>query len=350
MIIFPKFLRLFSLGAFLLAAFLPAPVWGQGEHQGFSAWLEGVKAEALEQGIDAALLEDIFTGMEANPKVIELDGKQPEFTLTYQKYSSQRLSSWRISKGREMMVVYRTELEAVGEVYGVQPRFIVAIWGLETNYGTYVGGYDVIRSLATLAWASPRDSRKTFFRKELLLAIKIINEGHISHQAMEGSWAGAMGQGQFMPSSFFGYAEDFNGDGRRDIWTTPEDIFASIANYLKNHRWDAAYTWGRQVTLPENFAEFAAGLQQQNAGQGCRAERSHSKALTLGEWNDLGLRRLNGDQLPQAAIQGRLVRPDGESGPAFLVYDNFHGLLRYNCSNYYALVVGRLSDYMRDAP
>ena len=350
MTIFPQILRLCGLWAFLIAALLLAPVWAQEEAGGFSVWLEGIKAEALEEGIEASLLEDIFTGMEPDPKVIELDGKQPEFTLTYQKYSTQRLSGWRISKGREMMAAYRGELEAVGKAYGVQPRFIVAIWGLETNYGTYVGGYNVIRSLATLAYVSPRDSRKTFFRKELLLALKILAEGHITHAAMEGSWAGAMGQGQFMPSSFFGYAEDFNGDGRRDIWTTPEDIFASIANYLQDHRWDAAFTWGRQVTLPENFAEFAADLDQENPSQGCRAERSHSKELTLEEWNDLGLRRLNGDQLPKAGIQARLVRPDGEGGPVYLVYDNFRRLLRYNCSNYYALVVGRLSDYMREAP
>jgi len=326
---------------------LAAPASGQETGEGFKAWLEGVKAEAAGQGIDATLLEDVLEGMEADPKVIELDGKQPEFTLTYQKYSSQRLSEWRISKGREMIAAYKDELAEVGKAYGVQPRFIVAIWGLETNYGTYVGGFDVIRSLATLAYASPRDSRKTFFRKELLLALKILQEGHINHEGMEGSWAGAMGQGQFMPSSFFAYAEDFNGDGRRDIWTTPVDIFASIANYLQDHRWDGEYTWGRQVTLPQNFADFADSLAQEDPGQGCRAERSLSKELSLEEWNRLGLRRLNGDDLPAVAIRARLVRPDGEAGPAYLVYDNFKRILRYNCSNYYALVVGRLADYMK---
>lgn len=338
-----KAFKLYLISLFLLMISVPAGAEDLPGHD-FGAWLEGLKADALEEGIPGDLLSEIFQGMEPDPKVMELDGKQPEFTLTYQKYSAQRLSDWRISKGREMMAAYKDKLDAVGKAYGVQPRFIVAIWGLETNYGSYVGGYNVIRSLATLAYASPRDSRKSFFRKELLLALEILKEGHVAPDAMEGSWAGAMGQGQFMPSSFFGYAEDFNGDGKRDIWTTPEDIFASIANYLKKHSWDGRYTWGRQVTLPENYPDLEAGLAQENPTQGCRAERSASKELSLKEWNGLGVRRLNGDALPDADIKARLVRPDGASGPAFLVYDNFRRILRYNCSNYYALVVGRLAD------
>ncbi len=159
-----------------------------------------------------------------------------------------------------------------------------------------------------------------------------------------------MGQGQFMPSSFFAYAQDFDGDGRRDIWTNHKDIFASIAYYLKRHKWQPEYTWGRQVTLPKGFEEISKTLPSANPDSGCRAERSHLQSLSLEEWNNLGLRRLNGDELPRVDISARLVRPAGESGPAYLVYDNYIRILRYNCSNFYALVVGRLSDQFRGAP
>lgn len=313
--------------------------------ENFSAWLNTVKQDALGEGINELLLDKALGGLEFDPKVIKLEDRQPEFTITYQGYANQRLSDWRINKGREMMAAHKDELAAVGKAYGVQPRFIVAIWGLETNYGNYIGGYNVIRSLASLGFAAPRDSRKEFFRKELIQALKILDEGHIAPEAMEGSWAGAMGQGQFMPSSFFAYAQDFDQDGRRDIWTNYSDIFASIAYYLQRHNWQPEYTWGRQVLLPDGFAEVSKTFDSANPDAGCRAERSHLNALSLHDWNALGVRRLNGDPLPDVDITARLVRPAGDKGPAYLVYDNYLRLLRYNCSNFYALVVGRLADY-----
>jgi len=344
------FFKKTALISLIFSFFLPfSVVFGQTPED-FSAWVAAVREEALAQGMNPDILDRALGSLEFDPKVIELEGSQAEFTTTYEGYANKRLSEWRISKGKEMMALHKAELEEVGAAYGVQPRFIVAIWGLETNYGSYIGGHNVIRSLASLGYGAPRDSRKTFFRKELLTALKILDEGHIAPEAMEGSWAGAMGQGQFMPSSFYSYAQDFDKDGKRDIWTNYKDIFASIAYYLQRHNWQPEYTWGRQVLLPEGFATVADTMESANPNAGCRAERSHLNSLSLTAWNNLGLRRINGDPLPTTDITARLVRPAGDNGPAYLVYDNYVRILRYNCSNFYALVVGRLSDYFRSAP
>lgn len=310
---------------------------------GFSEWLTEVEREALEAGISAPVVKEALAGLEPDQRVIELSRRQAEFTESYQAYTEKRLSESRIRKGREMMAAHRDELAAVAAKYGVQPRFVVAIWGLETNYGGYSGGHEVIRSLATLAFTSESEGRRGFFRRELIGALRILDQGHVAPAAMTGSWAGAMGQGQFMPSSFFAYAEDFDGDGRRDIWATHADVFASIANYLSRHGWRDDVTWGRRVTLPENWPELAASLEREG-GRGCAAENRLSKALPLSQWNALGVRRLNGDDLPERELDAQLVRPAGEAGPAYLVYGNYIGLLRYNCSNFYALTVARLAD------
>ncbi|MEE8371245.1 MAG: lytic murein transglycosylase, partial [Sphingomonadales bacterium] len=221
-----------------------------------------------------------------------------------------------------------------------------AIWGMETNFGSYSGGMDVIRSLATLAY-DPR--RSAFFRKELFNALRILEEGHIAPKDMKGSWAGAMGQSQFMPSSFNAYAQDFDGDGRADIWLTKADVFASIAHYLKKHKWRDDLTWGRAVTLPANMADLEAEIALVRQPKACRrALRHHSRILPLETWQKLGVRRLNGDDLPKRNVGASLVRPAGADGPAYLTYDNFRAILSYNCSNFYAIAVGQISDALRD--
>ena len=312
--------------------------------QPFNEWVDGVKLEAIAKGMNAELVNAAFKGVVPDQKVIDLDRSQPEFTQTFSQYVTLRVSATRIAKGREMMQLYADELKDVSEHYGVPPQVIAAIWGMETNYGGYTGGMSVIRSLATLAY-DPR--RATFFRAQLFSALKIADEGHVTLENLKGSWGGAMGQSQFMPSNFFAYAQDFDGDGKRDIWNTPKDVFASIANYLKDHGWQPNLTWGRQVVLPDNFDSFENDILREAGARGCRAERSHSAKILLEDWNSMGIRRLNGDELPKVDVKAALVRPSGKNGPAFLTYHNFGRILNYNCANYYALAVGQLADQLR---
>lgn len=330
----------FLLIAPALADDVPAPPqWQQ--------WVAEVRAEAAEEGISEATLDAAFTGLDPHDRVIELDRRQPEFTQTFQEYLAARVSPTRVRRGREMMAVHREALAAMGERFGVQPRFIAAIWGLETNYGATTGKMSVIRSLATLAWDR---RRAAFFRGQLISALKIVDAGHITADGMIGSWAGAMGQPQFMPSSFLAYAQDGDQDGRRDIWTNETDVFASIAHYLAIHGWNAKYTWGRQVRLPADWAARADSVALETAPRSCgRALKHHSRRLPLGDWQALGVRRADGTDLPQADIRASLVRPGGAEGPAYLTYGNYRAILRYNCSNLYAMAVSHLADALLGA-
>jgi membrane-bound lytic murein transglycosylase B len=308
----------------------------------FEEWLQGLRAEALDKGITPKTVDEALTGLEPIPRVIELDNAQPEFTQTFQAYISARLTPQRIEFGRQQTAAMLPTLQAVAKSYGVQARFIAAVWGIETNFGKITGSYDVVPALATLAYESRRGA---YFRSELFNALKIVDEGHIDLAHMKGSWAGAMGQGQFMPSSFLVYARDFDGDGRKDIWDDPGDIFASIAYYLKSAGWQDGLTWGRQVSLPAGFDVDALGLQQTEPPKTCsRALKDHTKLLPLSEWQKLGVRRLDGRDLPGRDVEASLVQPAGKDGPAFLTYSNFRSILRYNCSNFYAIAVGMLSD------
>jgi membrane-bound lytic murein transglycosylase B len=311
------------------------------EPPSFEDWLAGVKAEAIEKGIRAETVEAAFKDVKLDEKIITADRNQPEVKLTLTTYLAQRVTKARIDRGLAKMAEHREELRAVSEKYGVQPRFIAAIWGMETNFGSFTGGKYVIEALATLAY-DPR--RSAFFRQQLIEALKILDEGHITVSDMKGSWAGAMGQPQFMPNSFYNFAQDFDGDGRRDIWTTPVDVFASIANYLKSNTWRADQTWGRQVTLPDDFQEKAQKLAP-TASSG--ALKYHLGQMKLAEWNDLGVRRLNGQELPMADFVASLALPDGPGGAAFLTYTNYRAILRYNPSNFYAIAVGQLADALK---
>ena len=293
----------------------------------FAVWLEALRAEALGIGISAGTLDGALAAVEPIPRVIELDRSQPESTLTFKQYMERVVPNSRVQKGRKKFKENATVLEAVREVFGVQPRFIVALWGIETNFGQYTGGFSVIASLATLA----HDGRRSaYFRAELLNALQILEEGHITPDAMMGSWAGAMGQSQFMPSSFVRFAIDFDGDGRRDIWTTKADVFGSAANYLSKSGWKGDQTWGRKVLLPDGFDTALAGLKI---------------SKPLADWQALGVRRANGRNLPVVAgMAGSIVFPGGDGGPAFLVYDNFKTTLKWNRSTYFAMAVGHLAD------
>ena len=294
--------------------------------ESFAEWREGVRSEALDLGISAAIFDAAFADVEPIPRVIELDRSQPEVTLTFDSTWSVWCLKSRVAKGRKLLAEHRDLLEPIGRKYGVPPRFIVALWGIETNFGQYLGGFPVIASLATLAYDGRRSA---YFRQELLQALRILEDGHITPDAMMGSWAGAMGQSQFMPSSFVNYAVDHDGDGRRDIWGTQGDVFASAANYLAQAGWRAGETWGRRVTLPAGFDHALTGLEVKK---------------TLAEWQALGLRRADGSDLPQADISGSVVLPGGEGGPAYLVYNNYRTIMRWNRSFYFATSVGLLAD------
>lgn len=303
---------------------------GLAHQKDFAAWLQTVHSEARQQGIRAQTLDAALSGLQPIPRVLELDRRQPEFTLTFTEYLQRVVTPTRIQQGKRLFKTHHALLSEIGAAYKVQPRFITALWGLETSYGRITGGFSVIGSLATLAYDGRRSA---FFRRELLNALWILDQGHIHLEAMQGSWAGAMGQNQFMPSSFRQYAVDHNGDGRRDIWTTLSDVFASTANYLAQAGWRNDQTWGRQIRLPATFDPKLAGLKIRKS---------------LPTWQTLGLRRIDGRDLPQQPLQASLLQPDGADGPAFLVYQNFRSILRWNSSNYFALAVGQLADAIRD--
>ncbi|MEY3668025.1 MAG: hypothetical protein RL572_1565 [Pseudomonadota bacterium] len=307
----------------------------------FEDWLAIVVAEAREQGIREDIIQQALVPVTPIPQVISNDRSQAEFTETFEQYLEKRVTQWRIDTGRARLAQHRELLEQVGAHYGVEPRFIVAFWGIETNYGNFTGGTDVIRALVTLAY-DPR--RADYFRRELFSALQILNEGHIAHADMKGSWAGAMGQSQFMPSSFVQYAQDFDGDGRRDIWTTPADVFASIAQYLKAADWRDDQTWGREVQLPADYQARASQWLQPPAQHSCSVVRHHTQMLPLAQWQQIGVRRIDGSDLPGNDFLASIILPDGPEGRAFLTYQNFRAILRYNCANNYALSIGHLAD------
>ncbi len=292
----------------------------------FDLWLKALPAEAEEKRIRPEILEAALRDVEPLERVIELDRSQPEFTLTFDEYLARVVPASRVEKGRKKFRENRELLKAVAARYGVQPRFLVALWGIETDFGRLTGGFSVIQALVTLAYD---DRRSAFFRKELLAALQILNEGHIAPDAMTGSWAGAMGLSQFMPTTFVGFAVDHDGDGKRNIWTSRGDVFASAANYLAKSGWRGDETWGRAVRLPEGFAPALIGLEVQKP---------------VSEWQHLGVRRANGKDLPKSKIRGSIVRAEDGKGPAFLVYGNYRTLLTWNRSTFFAVAVGTLAD------
>ena len=304
----------------------------------FADFLAGIRAEALSRGVHGEILDEALANIaEPNAVVLERDRTQAEAVLSLEKYVSRRLTPKVIATGREMLARHHDLLEEVGKRYGVPPQIVLAIWGSESNYGRFSGVRPTIAALATLAW-DPR--RSALFRAELFDALDILNRGDIEFARLKGSWAGAMGQVQFMPSSYLKFAEDFDGDGRRDIWGTPADIFASIANYLNGHGWTAGETWGREVTVSAPVRRRIDDEVEKRQGT-CRATRSMTVALPAATWKTLGVRTATGEPLPENAPAGALVSGDTR---AFLVNHNYDALIDYNCSHAYAISVALLAD------
>lgn len=309
----------------------------------FTEFLAGIRTEALSRGVRPEILDEALAHIEEpSAVVIERDRTQAETVLSLDQYVEQRVTSKTVATGREMLARHHELLEQVSARYGVSPSLIVGIWGFESNYGRFSGVRPTIAALATLAW-DPR--RSALFRAELLDALDILNRGDIELPRLKGSWAGAMGQVQFMPSSYLKFAEDFDGDGRRDIWATPSDIFASIANYMKGHGWIDGDPWGREVAVSLD-ARRRITTEVDSRNGTCRATRDMTVALPAATWQALGVRTAAGDSLPAALPDAALV-----TGPAraFLVNRNYDALLEYNCSHAYAISVGLLADRIAGA-
>jgi len=304
------------------------------DERSFSEWLAGVRVEALARGIRQEVVEEAL-GQIDEPLVesIERDREQPETVLSLESYITSRVRASTVRTGRQMLQRHRALLERVTKTYGVPAPVIVALWGIESNFGRLTGTEPTVPVLTTLAW-DPR--RADFFRQELFDALYILNRGDIELKQMRGSWAGAMGQLQFMPSSYLEYAVDFDGDGRRDIWESPADIFASIANYLNKHGWVRGQRWGREVIVPRG-REISVPRRDGS----CQARRDMTVALPFSEWQRLGVRLPRGRPLSQANFPASLISGSSRS---FLLYDNYDALLAYNCAHPYALSVALLAD------
>jgi membrane-bound lytic murein transglycosylase B len=321
-----NFGRLFLLFA-CLHLLLVQPSLAQEKTQDFAAWLVQLRADAVAVGISEKTLNEALAGLkEPEPRVIESDKKQPEKTESLEDYVVARVSPQRVEEGRLMLDRYPTWLGRIERQYRVQRRFLVALWGIESSYGRNVGKHPVVPSLVTLAYDGRRGD---YFRKELFEALKILDAGHVSLARMKGSWAGAMGPFQFMPSSYQHYAIDADGDGRINIWGSIPDALASAANYLAKAGWRYDQTWGRPVKLTKKIDSSLVSLKTK---------------LPLSRWQSLGVRRINGSSLPRRNLQASLIVPDGPNGPAYLVYNNFRALRRWNRSNSFAVAVGTLAE------
>jgi membrane-bound lytic murein transglycosylase B len=305
--------------------------------QPFSEWLVALRAEALNRGIREATLARALDGLEPLPVVLERDRSQAEQVLSLDRYIQKHVTRKVVKTAAQRAKEQAALLTKVQAKYGVPRGIVIAIWGLESNFGRFSGVRPTIQALATLAY-DPR--RAAMFREELFDALKILDSGDVDPASLRGSWAGAMGQPQFMPSSFLQFAQDFDGDGRRDIWASRPDVFASIAYYLKAHGWNASQTWGREVKLPKHIDERLAKVAPLRT-EGCQAERQMTAPLPLSRWRALGVRSANGRPLPSAKIDASLVRG---AKRAFLVYPNYEALLAYNCAHAYGLSVALLAD------
>lgn len=307
----------------LCCLFFSVPLFAKTNWQ---TYVDGLRVEAISKGIRPEVFDAAFQGMqEPHHKILKLDRSQPEKRITYLQYRNSRVDAYRIKLGHQEMKKNIKLLNQIGAHYGVDPAIIVSLWGLESSYGRFMGNFPVIRSLATLAYDHRRAS---FFRRELFFALEMLNEGHVTLEKLKGEWAGGTGQSQFLPSSWHNYAEDYDGDGRKDIWNSQSDVFASIANYLAKNGWQTNAPYSITVTLPAQFDHTLASLKI---------------VKTVGEWEKLGV-RVDAKNIA-STLPASIVEPDG--GPAMMVFNNFKVIMKWNHSIYYAATVEYLAEKMK---
>jgi membrane-bound lytic murein transglycosylase B len=299
-------------------------------YQPLSAWVQQVEQEAIADQVSPVTVHQALDNFMPNPRVAQLDQKQPEGTISFAAYKANTITPDRIAKGADLMHRYADFLSGIEVRTGVPPQIVVALWGIESSYGANMGSFEVVNSLATLAYVG---RRAPFFRSELMAALHVIDQEHMDVSQLRGSWAGAMGQCQFMPSTYLRYAVDGDGDGRRDIWSDPVDVLASIANYLQAEGWHRDTPWAREViTSGSSIDPSEVGLTQ---------------ARTIEEWSEMGVVGTDGMPLSQPGVQASLLQPDGAGGASFLAFDNVRALMRWNHSTYFAVSVGLLADEIK---
>ncbi|MGE9549993.1 lytic murein transglycosylase [Erwinia amylovora] len=294
----------------------------------FPGYVEQLKQQARQQGIDQLTIDAAFTNVHFVDHIISSDRNQLEKKVTLSDYLTRVLPQWKIQQARENDQRYQSELMTVSHQYGVQSQYIVALWAMESSFGKIQGKEDVVSALSTLAFEGRREA---FFTRELMASLQIIQQQHITADQMKGSWAGAMGQNQFMPSSFLRYGADGDGDGKIDIWTNVDDVFASTANYLAKEGWKPGQSWGREVNLPADFVPELAGLKD-------------AQVKTVGEWQKLGIRLSSDAAQPDPSQRAWIIMPDDVPGRAFMVYDNFRTIMHWNRSYYFAISIGMMAD------
>ncbi|HZW59628.1 MAG TPA: lytic murein transglycosylase [Woeseiaceae bacterium] len=314
------------LAALLAARGAPAAPADGSDAAAFADCIAALQVKARDAGISEPVVEDVLGNVRHVERVVELDREQPEFTRTFADYYQRRVTDERVARGRRLLAEHRALFDRVQRRYGVPAQYLVAFWGLETNFGAYFGKLPVPDALATLACDRRRSA---FFTGELIDALQIIDAGDISHERMLGSWAGAMGHLQFLPSVFRRYAVDGDGDGKRDIWGSIADAMASAGHFLSELGWQSGLRWGREVHLPDDFDYGLAG-------------RDARRPLSV--WAELGVTDAYGGALPRLQLPAAILVPSGSEGPAFIAYDNFDVIMKWNRSEFYALAVGRLAD------
>jgi len=300
----------------------------------FPAYVEQLKAQAKQQGISQQTIDTAFATVHFVDHAISSDKNQLENKVTLDDYLRRVLTDTKISEGQDLFRQNSSALQKASTHYGVQPQYIMALWGMESSYGKIQGKDDVVSALATLAFEGRREA---FFTKELMASLKIVDQGKATSDMLKGSWAGAMGQSQFMPSSYLRYGADGDGDGKIDIWNNTDDVYASTANYLSTEGWKNNQPWGQEIQLPANFDDNQLGTK-------------NNQMRSVSQWQQQGIVAADGKPLPTSVTRAWIIKPDSDQGRAFMVYDNFRTIMHWNRSYYFAISVGMLADDIAATP